>query len=265
VDDEREQSERDEGALERRSRSAVVWLLTGALATLAIVVVVRVVDERPAPAPTPLAAPSVEEPEALSSAQVRFAELYLSYLLKTYYVRQRGFCQPLLAKICDAMLKAGLLTSPSSCKSLPNDRFVLAIGQYQNRVGLPVDGKAGPETVRMMLGGDFQGREGMARAFCPGWSAPVAPRPNRESGDRRDARAGRLPSAPSHDRRSADRIEHRDPGAARGGGSRRGDGRRDARGARRTTSGFVGRARRGRQHGRLTFVRLRRRRGGGAR
>jgi hypothetical protein len=176
VDDERDQSEQwNERAIEPRSRSAMVWLLTGALATLAIVVTVRVVDERPAPAAAPLAAPTVEGPEALSSAQVRFAELYLSYLLKTYYVRQRGFCQPLLAKICDAMLQAGLLASPSSCKSLPNDRFVLAIGQYQNRVGLPVDGKAGPETVRMMLGGDFQGREGMARAFCPGWSAPVAP------------------------------------------------------------------------------------------
>lgn len=156
-----------------RGGAPVVWVLVGAVATLATVVTTRWLDAPPPPPPTVV--PTTEEPEPLSSAQVRFAELYLSYLLKTYYVRQRGFCAPLLAKICDSMLRSGLLTSPSSCKSLPNDRFVLAIGQYQNRVGLPVDGKAGPETVRMMLGGDFTSREGMARAHCPGWSPPAAP------------------------------------------------------------------------------------------
>jgi hypothetical protein len=49
---------------------------------------------------------------------------------------------------------------------VPNDAFVLAIGRYQHRVGLPVDGKAGPETVRMILGGDFSNRRGMAAAYC---------------------------------------------------------------------------------------------------
>ena len=143
------------------------YVLIGAGVTLATAVALR--SDPPPPAPPP---PVDQEKEPLSSAQVRFAELYLTYLMKTYYVRQRGFCQPLLVKICEAMLKAGLLSSPSTCTSLPNDRFVLAIGQYQNRVGLPVDGKAGPETVRMMLGGDFNSREGMARTYCPGWSAP---------------------------------------------------------------------------------------------
>lgn len=145
-----------------------LWVLLGVALTLAIVAALRWVD-RPPPPVEATPAPTAEEPEPLSSAQVRFAELYLSYLLKTYYVRRRGFCQPLLEKICEAMLRAQLLASPSTCKSLPNDRFVLAIGQYQNRVGLPVDGKAGPETVRLMLGGDFNNREGMARAYCPGW------------------------------------------------------------------------------------------------
>ncbi len=151
------------------------WVLVGLFVTLAVVVTLRLVD-RAAPAAAASSAASSRAaaaagktaamPEPLGSARAHFAELYVNYLLRTYYVRRRGFCKPLLKKICTALLNADLLTRPSACRGLPNDAFVLGIGRYQHRVGLPVDGKAGPETVRMMLGGDFSNREGMAAAHC---------------------------------------------------------------------------------------------------
>jgi hypothetical protein len=118
------------------------------------------------PPPTLRAAPSGND-----SPREQFATLYLSYLLNTYYVPSRGFCQPLLRKVCMALHGADLLLDVRDCESVPNDELVLAIGRYQHRVGLPVDGKAGPETVRMMLGGDFSNRRGMEAAYCSGPSA----------------------------------------------------------------------------------------------
>lgn len=153
----------------------VLWVLVGVCVTLAVVVTLRLVDRtEPATAShssasSPAAAALVkmaDTPQPPGSARAHFAELYVNYLLRTYYVRRRGFCKKLLAKICTALLNADLLAAKSTCRGLPNDAFVLGIGRYQHRVGLPVDGKAGPETVRMMLGGDFSNREGMAATYC---------------------------------------------------------------------------------------------------
>lgn len=142
--------------------AAIRGVIAGVLVTLAAVAVLRALEPPPSPPPVPTAVP--EEP--LTAARSHFAELYLGYLLKTYYVPQRGYCKPLLKSICTSLFRTGLITSESVCRTVPNDRFVLAIGRYQNKVGLPVDGKAGPETVRMMLGGDFSSREGMAERYC---------------------------------------------------------------------------------------------------
>ncbi len=158
--------------------SPVRWVLLGVLVTLGVVVALRMTDASSPPAsesgstanaPTPR--PSAEP---ASSARAEFASLYLSYLLKTYYVYERGFCTALLTAICEALLKTELLDSPSVCKEVPNDELVLAIGRFQHKTGLPVDGKAGPETVRMMLGGNFSSRQGMAAQYCPGWRPPGA-------------------------------------------------------------------------------------------
>jgi hypothetical protein len=147
------------------------WALCGVGVTLLVVVALRS-GERAAPG---AAASSVStgslpaghaEPPAPGSPREQFATLYLSYLLNTYYVPGRGFCQPLLRKVCLALHDADLLSDERDCETVPNDELVLAIGRYQHRVGLPVDGKAGPETVRMMLGGDFANRRGMEETYC---------------------------------------------------------------------------------------------------
>ena len=153
--------------------SAVWWVLVGIAATLAVLVVVRATSDEPekvvaSPSGARFGDPAPEARDALSTARADFAELYVGYLLKSYYVPRRGFCPRLLRKICTSMLGADLLKQPSDCRNLPNDALVLAIGRYQNKVGLPVDGKAGPETVRMMLGGDFSNRAGMAATHCAG-------------------------------------------------------------------------------------------------
>ena len=144
----------------------VGWLLVGALLTLGIVVALRhsspPTDGQQAPSSPQVAAPS-------GDARAEFAQLYLDYLLKTYYVYERGFCAALLEEICEALLKTHLVTTAATCAKVPNAELVLAIGRYQHQTGLPVDGKAGPETVRRMLGGNFVGRPGMAQKYCPGW------------------------------------------------------------------------------------------------
>ncbi|MCA9618264.1 MAG: peptidoglycan-binding protein [Myxococcales bacterium] len=143
------------------------WLSAGVVVTLASVFLVEALRNNPdLPAEPAPSAPAKPTPQPLVEARAHFAELYMSYLLRTYYVPERGFCRPLLERLCESLHRSGLITEASACRTLPNDRFVLAIGRYQNQVGLPVDGKAGPETVRMILGGTFVGREGMREAFC---------------------------------------------------------------------------------------------------
>lgn len=147
-----------------------LWVLAGVAATLLVVLLVGPgrgdeSEARRAAASSRQAA-SRPQPLPLSSARARFAELYLNYLIHSYYTGSRGFCKPLLRKVCEALLSAELLSDPAACNTLPNDAFILAIGRYQHRVGLPVDGKAGPETVRMMVGGDFSNRRGMAAMYC---------------------------------------------------------------------------------------------------
>lgn len=159
-----------------RARWQLLWLFAGSAATLVIVVVLRLTQPE-APPPAPSATRAAEPaPAALGSAGAQFAELYLAYLLRSYYVDSRGFCKKLLDAICAALLHSDLLAPPSSCYDLPNEALVLAIGRYQHQVGLPVDGKAGPETVRMILGGDFANRREMAARYCPGVAidGPVA-------------------------------------------------------------------------------------------
>ncbi len=123
-----------------------------------------------APAPTALPVPS--------TTQQRFAALYLQYLTRSYYTPSQGFCRPLLDKICMALVHAKLLAGPSDCRVLPNHGFILAVGQFQLGVGLPVDGKAGPGTVRLLLGGSFNNLRSMNEAFCtakfPDGGAPDA-------------------------------------------------------------------------------------------
>lgn len=149
---------------------AVGWLIVGALLTLGIVVALRHSTPETAVRPIPSASPTSLQAAAPSSdARAEFAQLYLDYLLKTYYVYERGFCTALLKEICEALLKTHLVTTAATCAKVPNAALVLAIGRYQHQTGLPVDGKAGPETVRRMLGGDFVGRPGMAEKYCPGW------------------------------------------------------------------------------------------------
>lgn len=145
---------------------ALRGVVAGVILTLVVVAVVRALEDEPAQTAPAAASVAAEQAEPLTRARSEFAELYLGYLLKTYYVPRRGYCRPLLEKICTTLFRTGLVSSEQVCRTVPNDRFVLAIGRYQNKVGLPVDGKAGPETVRMMLGGDFKSREEMAATFC---------------------------------------------------------------------------------------------------
>lgn len=157
---------------EPQQRAApVAWVLVGALVTLGIVMALRYTQPSPAPATTATmaAAPS---PPPTSSARAEFADLYLDYLLKTYYVYERGFCKALLEAICQSLLETKLLSRPATCERVPNAELVLAIGRYQHDTGIPVDGKAGPETVRRMLGGGFKSRRAMAQKYCPGWRPP---------------------------------------------------------------------------------------------
>lgn len=153
----------------RLSPSPVRWMFAGVALTLLVVLTLRWLDEGPSGRAVASAEPSASRfglAPPPSAEREQFAQLYLSYLLRTYYVDARGYCAPLLARICQALLSTSLLDDPLSCEGLPNDAFVLAIGRFQHRVGLPVDGKAGPETVRMMLGGDFSSRQGMAAQYC---------------------------------------------------------------------------------------------------
>lgn len=156
--------------------SPVAWVILGIAVTLTVVLALRLTEPGEVPpvvdSPKPAAS---RDPEAASAARADFAGLYLHYLLKTYYVYERGFCNALLVAICQALLTTELLNSPSTCQRLPNDELVLAIGRFQHKTGLPVDGKAGPETVRMMLGGTFASRRGMAEKYCPGWRSGPAP------------------------------------------------------------------------------------------
>lgn len=155
--------------------SPVAWVILGVAVTLAVVLALRL-SERDEVAPAVDAPPAASaDPEAVSSARADFAGLYLHYLLNTYYVYERGFCTALLAEICRALSTTELLNSPSTCQSVPNDELVLAIGRFQHQTGLPVDGKAGPETVRMILGGTFSSRREMAEKYCPGWGTRAAP------------------------------------------------------------------------------------------
>jgi hypothetical protein len=152
--------------------AVVIGVVVGGALTLGVVFALqRDVETSPPPAETA----AVRTPAAESSARVEFAELYLDYLLKTYYVYERGFCRALLKSICSALLETSLLSSPSTCKEVPNDELVLAIGRYQHQTGLPVDGKAGPKTVSRMLGGGFSSRKAMAEKYCPGWRPPAPP------------------------------------------------------------------------------------------
>ncbi|MEM1029944.1 MAG: peptidoglycan-binding domain-containing protein [Myxococcota bacterium] len=155
-----------------RSPTPVAWVLLGMVATLGAVYILRRTEPdprppaaNPTPATTTLGDPA---PAALGSARAHFAELYTGYLLRTYYVPERGFCKPLLKRICDALRRSQLLPGRDPCREpLPHDRFILGIGRFQHASGLPVDGKAGPDTVRLMLGGNFRGRRGMAALYCP--------------------------------------------------------------------------------------------------
>lgn len=182
-------SEKDEKA--RPPASPALWVVLGVALTLVVVVVVRVTDTREtAPAPvvstatvSTTMASAVPPPAAAASAKAAFADLYLEYLLKTYYVYERGFCKALLRAICQSLASTKLL-GPGHCGRVPNAELVLAIGRFQHDLGLPVDGKAGPETVRRMLGGGFKSRKAMAEKFCPGWRpANTTPAPRSSAPD----------------------------------------------------------------------------------
>ncbi len=136
--------------------------------------------------PPARSAPTTTVPTArpiASTTQERFAALYLQYLTQSYYAPSNGFCRPLLDKICSALVHAELLPpGKRSCAVLPNNAFILAVGRYQLEVGLPVDGKAGPGTVRLLLGGSFNNLRSMNETFC------AAPLPEGGAGDAGRAR-----------------------------------------------------------------------------
>lgn len=156
----------------------LLWIGAGAALTLAIVLVLRATEPAPKAGSTTSAAPAATSARvsSLGKPGEEFAALYLAYLLKSYYVDERGFCQNLLRAICAALVTTDLVANEKSCATVPNTEMVLAIGRFQNGVGLPVDGKAGPETVRMILGGDFGSRKDMSNKYCPG-PTPSAPAP----------------------------------------------------------------------------------------
>lgn len=162
----REETETDPRPGDSSVAAALRGVVAGVLITLAVVAALRALEPTADSAEGEVASAVADQTEPLTRARSEFAQLYLSYLLKTYYVPRRGYCRPLLEKVCMTLFRTALITSESVCQTVPNDRFVLAIGRYQNKVGLPVDGKAGPETVRMMLGGDYSSREEMAAVHC---------------------------------------------------------------------------------------------------
>lgn len=150
----------------------VAWTALGVALTLVVVVTLRITQPEPAAAPNTSTTSVAAAAPSSSSARTEFADLYLAYLLKTYYVYERGFCKALLKAICQALLETPLLDRPATCQDVPNAELVLAIGRYQHDVGIPVDGKAGPETVRRILGGQYSSRRAMAEKYCPGWRPP---------------------------------------------------------------------------------------------
>jgi len=158
----------------------LLWLLAGVGLALLVVRLSGGDDERSVPSASSAHAPTAR-PTALTT-QERFAALYLQYLTQDYYAPSHGFCRPLLEKICLALVHAELLPAKRSCEVLPSNDFILAVGRYQLEVGLPVDGKAGPGTVRLLLGGRYNNLRTMHEAFC----AP--PLPEAGAGD-----AGRAP------------------------------------------------------------------------
>ncbi|MFO0617955.1 MAG: peptidoglycan-binding domain-containing protein [Polyangiaceae bacterium] len=155
----------------RAALAPVLWFGAGSATAVAIVMIVRA-TEPPRTSTSSTPARPTASASAMGDAAAAFTELYLAYLLKSYYVDARGFCPNLLSAICAALVTTDLIANEKSCAALPNAELVLAIGRYQNGVGLPVDGKAGPETVRMILGGDFGSRREMANKYCPGAPAP---------------------------------------------------------------------------------------------
>ncbi len=171
----------------------VVWLLVGAAVTLGVVLAIRLTQSEPRRSdPSSRAATGEEAPRStarvrgeeapeteaeLDDAGRRFAGLYLTYLMKSYYTDARGFCDKLLVALCKALVSTDLIENEERCRGLPNSALVLAIGRYQHHVGLPVDGKAGPETVRAILGGEFGSRREMASTYCPG-SSLLTPTPS---------------------------------------------------------------------------------------
>ncbi|MBW2457863.1 MAG: hypothetical protein JRI68_25380 [Deltaproteobacteria bacterium] len=142
----------------------LLWLLAGVGLALLVVRLSDGGDDRPA-RPVPTTTVPTARPIA-STTQARFAALYLQYLTQDYYAPSHGFCRPLLEKICMALVHAELLQSKRSCEVLPSNAFILAVGRYQLEVGLPVDGKAGPGTVRLLLGGSYNNLRSMNEAFC---------------------------------------------------------------------------------------------------
>lgn len=159
----------------------LMWMITGAAAALLVTFAVETATGAGlgagVPPPQPVAtapsaapddgSPGVTEPAAVAAMRRRFADLYLDYLLEEYYTPRRGYCRPLLQRACEALLGAKLLEYPSQCHTVPSSAFVLAVGRFQQGTGLPVDGKAGPETVSKLVGGSFTSREAMAAALCP--------------------------------------------------------------------------------------------------
>jgi hypothetical protein len=159
----------------------VLWIFAGIGLAMLVVHLGELSDGPSAEQPSSSAA-TAPVPLAPTTTQQRFAALYLQYLTQSYYAPSQGFCRPLLDKICMALVHAKLLAGPSDCRVLPNSAFILAVGQFQLGVGLPVDGKAGPGTVRLLLGGSFNNLASMSQAFCtpkfPDGGAPeVEPAP----------------------------------------------------------------------------------------
>lgn len=159
----------------------ILWMGAGGALTLAVVLALRATEgpasgrsASPSSSSRATAAPAISR-GALGPSGEEFAQLYLTYLLKSYYVDARGFCPNLLRALCAQLVTTDLLANEKSCATLPNADLVLAIGRYQNGVGLPVDGKAGPETVRMILGGTFSSRREMTNHYCSGVAPSAEP------------------------------------------------------------------------------------------
>lgn len=169
------EAERDPAPSKRRAILApLLWFGAGSVLTLIVVLVLRATDDpakqrgaSPSTSSRASAAPALSR-GALGPSGEEFAHLYMTYMLKSYYVDARGFCPNLLRALCTQLVTTDLIANEKSCATLPNADLVLAVGRYQNGVGLPVDGKAGPETVRMILGGTFSSRREMTNHYCSG-------------------------------------------------------------------------------------------------